>query len=76
MFVAKAEAAKTEALIKKYLTTVKMTQKSCFLMVAEPGFGPRSCSLLLTGTTLRPQKQLLTEHSVFSKPRYIHSNAL
>ena len=23
-----------------------------------------------------PQKQLLTEHSVFSKPRYFHSNAL
>ena len=35
---------------------------------SEPEFGP--------GTTLKPQKQLLTEHSVFSKPRYFHSNAL
>ena len=27
---------------KKIQTTVKMTQKSCFLVVAEPGFGPGS----------------------------------
>ena len=43
-----------------------MTQKSCFLMVAEPGFE----------ATLKLQKQLLTEHSVFSKPRYFHSYAV
>ena len=68
-----------------------MTQKSCFLVVAQPEFGSGSLlwtgttlephsgfgpgSLLWTGTTLEPQKQLLTVHSVFSKPRYFHSYA-
>ena len=29
-------------MIKNQNNSVKMTQKSCFLMVAEPGFGPGS----------------------------------
>ena len=39
----------------------------------QPGFC--TGSLLWTGTTLKPQKQLLTERSVFSKPMYFHSYA-
>ena len=54
--------------------SVEMTEKSCFLMVAHSGFGPGY--LLWTGATLEPQKQLLTVHSVFSKPMYFHSYAL
>ena len=47
MFVAKSEDAKAEALQqmndkKLSYNSVKMTQKSCVLMVAEPGFGVSS----------------------------------
>ena len=46
----------------------------------QSGFGPGSGALVwltaVNRTTLKPQKQLLAEHSVFSKPRYFHSNAL
>ena len=41
--------------------SVKMIQKSCFLIVAKPGLGYQ------TGTILKQQKQLLTEHSEYSQ---------